>query len=95
MPTVTLGAPQTTCCVPSPSATVQTFSLSASGCGATAVTSPTTTPLKAGAAPSTPSTSRPAMENCFSRASLSAAGFAQARNHPSLTFILRILSLDP
>jgi hypothetical protein len=59
-PAATLAAPQTMPMgSPSPKSTWQTRSFSASGCGATLCTWPTTTPLNAGAAGSTASTSSP------------------------------------
>ena len=61
MPTRALGAPQTTFAWASPPTTLQTFSLSASGCCSTLIISPTTTPEILGAADSTLSTSRPAI----------------------------------
>ena len=62
IPTRTFGAPQTICSGASVLIlTCVTRSLSASGCGSTLITSPTTTPLKSAATASISSISRPAI----------------------------------
>ena len=62
MPTLTLGAPQTIWInSPVPASTWVMFKRSASGCFSTCLTSAITTPVNAGAAGSTSSTSKPDM----------------------------------
>ena len=61
MPARAFGAPQTICTVASPVLTLQTLSVSASGCFSRSRISPTTTPGSGGAAGSTASISRPAI----------------------------------
>ena len=87
-PAETLGAPQTMRSVePVPASTSQTRSLSASGCGSTALTTATTTFEKAGANAATSSTSRPAIVRRSASSSVVQSGAHQARNHRSGTFI--------
>ncbi len=88
MPGRALGAPQTTWQISSPlPATLQTRSLSASGCCSASKISPTTTPLNSPATGSTASTSRPAMVICSTRSSVVRFGLTHSRNQLSLIFI--------
>src|SRR5690606_22595233 len=85
MPCATFGAPQTICNGASCSAarTWHTRSLSAFGCGSTATTSATTTPVKGGATGSVSSTSRPAIVNWWARSSVEMAGSTIDRSQDS------------
>ena len=77
MPAFTFGAPHTICTnSPVPASTWVTFKRSASGCFSTDFTSATTTPLKAGAAVSISSTSKPAMVKRCSSLSAERSGLA-------------------
>ena len=93
-PAATLGAPQTICSgasLCSPTFTLATRSLSASGCWVTSITSPTTTPLKSLATLSKLSSSKPAIVSCSPICSALKFGFAHWRNQFSLIFILNFL----
>jgi len=81
MPTAALGAPHTICSgSPSPTSTLQSFSLSASGCFSAATIRATTTPLKGGATAWASSTSSPAMVIRWPRASVSSGGLTKVRS---------------
>ena len=91
IPTATLGAPQTiwsgSPLPASPTFTVVTLSLSASGCCSTVKTSPTTTPEKSLATRVKSSSSKPAMVSCSPICSADKLGFTHWRNQFSLIFI--------
>ena len=87
-PGLTLAAPETT--VKRSAAAVstrQTRSVSARGCGSTALISTTTRPAISGQAGATPSTSRPAMVSCRVSAPVSSGGSTSSRSHCSLNFM--------
>ncbi len=87
MPTITLGAPHTTCNRASPTSTSHSRSRSASGWGATAVTRATTTPENAISSGSVASTSRPASVSTAARPAVSRGGSTWLRSQVSLIFM--------
>src|ERR1700712_2841693 len=81
IPTRTLGAPHTILSVaPVPASTWQTLSRSAFGWRETDSTSPTTTPVKGGAAGLASSTSMPAIVRTSANAAVSMGGLQNSRN---------------
>ena len=84
MPTLTFAAPHTMDSgAPSPTSTVSTFSLSASGCLSLLSTSPTTTLSNGGATGDSSSTSSPAMVSRCASSSLDSKGLMRVRNQDS------------
>ena len=74
-PARTFAAPHTICNgSASPTLTLQTRNLSASGCCSVSNTSPTTTPLNCAATGSTESTSKPAIVICATSSSVLSSG---------------------